>query len=166
MRIREDDPRRPPVTQLLEAHLALMRAISPPGSVHALDLDGLAAPGMTFWTGEKDGEILACGALKELDTPSDGGGHGEIKSMHTGEAARGRGFGDAMLRHILSEAKARGYERLSLETGRPDTFGPAQRLYRRHGFQECPPFAGYTGRSVFTVHDEGAVGRVCDWGRF
>ena len=139
MRIQEDDPRRPPVTRLLQAHLALMRSLSPPGSVHALDLDGLTAPGVTFWTGEEDGEILACGALKKLDAA-----HGEIKSMHTAEAARGRGLGDAMLGHIFSEAKARGYERLSLETGRPDTFGAAQRLYRRHGFRECPPFAGYT----------------------
>ena len=139
MLVGKDDPRRPDVTRLLEAHLALMHSLSPPESVHALDLDGLTAPGVTFWTGREEGRVLVCGALKELDP-----GHGEIKSMHTAEAARGRGLGERMLLHIIEEAKARGYERLSLETGRPATFGAAQRLYRRHGFEECPPFANYT----------------------
>lgn len=139
MDIGKDDPRRADVTRLLEAHLALMRSLSPPGSVHALDLDGLAAPGVTFWTGREGGRLVACGALKAL-----GAEHGEIKSMHTEEAVRGRGLGEAMLRHIVAEARTRGYARLSLETGRPESFGAAQRLYARHGFRECPPFAGYT----------------------
>lgn len=137
--ISEDDPRRPDVTELLEAHLALMRSLSPPESVHALDLDGLTASDVTFWTLREEGRVFACGALKSLD-----GKHCEIKSMHTAEAARGRGLADAMLRHILLEARARGMARISLETGRPDTFAPAQRLYARHGFTECPPFADYT----------------------
>lgn len=138
-RIEEDDPRRPEVTALLRAHLALMRSLSPPESVHALDLDGLTASDVTFWSLREDDTVLACGALRALDP-----GHGEIKSMHTAEAARGRGLGDAMLRHIMAAARTRGMTRLSLETGRPATFASAQRLYTRHGFTECPPFAGYT----------------------
>ena len=139
MKIEEDDPHRPAVTRLLKAHLELMRSLSPPESVHALDLDALCAPSVTFWTAREGDQTLACGALRELDPT-----HGEIKSMHTSSLTRGRGLGEAMLRHIMNVARERGYERLSLETGRPETFGAAQRLYARHGFSECPPFADYT----------------------
>lgn len=143
MVVAEDDPRRADVTRLLQAHLALMRSLSPPGSVHALDLDGLTGPDMTFWTA-RDGEaLLGCGALRELDAA-----HGEIKSMHTAAAPDGagrrRGVASAILAVIEETARARGYGRLSLETGRPDTFRAAQALYARHGYRECPPFANYT----------------------
>ena len=137
--VERDDPRRADVVRLLEAHLALMRSLSPPESVHALDLDGLTRSDMTFWTARDGGALLGCGALRELDPA-----HGEIKSMHTAEAGRRRGTATALLAEIERTARERGYRRLSLKTGRPGTFVAAQALYRRHGYRECPPFANYT----------------------
>ncbi|MBK8725176.1 MAG: GNAT family N-acetyltransferase [Holophagaceae bacterium] len=119
-----------------------MHRISPPGSVHALDLEALRGPHISFWsvsTGDgPDAELMGCGALKELD-PS----HGEIKSMRTADAHRGKGVARAMLAHILAEARARGYTRVSLETGAQAEFEPARRLYASHGFSTCPPFGHY-----------------------
>ncbi|MCQ3828234.1 GNAT family N-acetyltransferase [Microbulbifer elongatus] len=139
MKIAIDDLSGPTIAAFLQEHIDDMRATSPPESVHALDLAGLRQPDITFWTLWEGGELLGCGALKEL--ASD---HGEIKSMRTGAAARGKGVGSAMLTHIIDESRARGYTRLSLETGSMAFFHPAHRLYRRHGFTECPPFAAYT----------------------
>jgi putative acetyltransferase len=133
-----DDPARPDVSALLAEHLAEMHATSPPGSVHALDLSGLLAPEVTFWTARRGGLLLGCGALREL-APD----HGEIKSMRTAAGARGSGVATAMVRHLLAEATARGYTRVSLETGSQDHFEPARRLYRRHGFSPCGPFGDY-----------------------
>jgi putative acetyltransferase len=138
MDIRLDDLRGPEIRALLEEHLRNMHEISPPESVHALDLDGLRQPGITFWTVWSRGELLGCGALKQLEP-----GHGEIKSMRTAAAHRGRGVGRAMLEHIIAEARARSYRRLSLETGSMDAFMPARRLYERFGFSYCAPFADY-----------------------
>ena len=123
---------------LLETHLEGARANSPPGSVHALDLSGLQGPNLSFWALWDGDEVVGMGALKLLDV-----GHGEVKSMHTARAVRGRGAGTQMLRHIIAEAKARGLKRLSLETGTPEYFHPAHGLYRRHGFVDCPPFGAY-----------------------
>lgn len=138
MRIEIDDLTRPAVLALLNEHLANMHALSPPESVHALDVSKLQAPDITFWTAWLDGVLLGCGALKEL-TPT----HGEVKSMRTPAARRGRGAGRALLQHIVATARARHYERLSLETGSQDAFAPAQRLYESFGFSRCGPFAGY-----------------------
>lgn len=146
MRIELDDLRRPVIHALLDEHLAQMRATSPPESVHALDLDRLRAPSITFWS-IWDGEtLLGCGALKQLDPQ-----HGEIKSMRTPQQQRRRGAGRAMLEHLVAEARARGYRRLSLETGSQPAFEPARALYRSAGFLPCPPFADYTDdpHSVF-----------------
>jgi putative acetyltransferase len=130
-----DDPR---IIALLGKHLEMMRAASPPDSVHALDLSGLKNPAISFWAAW-DREILqGVGALKTLDAS-----HGEIKSMHTTASARGRGIGQAMLTHIITTAKARGMTRLSLETGSMDAFIPARTLYARNGFTLCPPFGDY-----------------------
>ena len=138
MHIEADDISRQPVIELLREHLANMYELSPPESVHALDLDGLRAPDVSFWT-IWDGDILlGCGALKQLDA-----GHGEVKSMRTPTALRRRGAGRVMLDHIVSEARARGYRRLSLETGSNDDFLPARRLYESVGFVYCEPFADY-----------------------
>lgn len=138
MEIREDDLRGPEILALLDAHLAHMRAISPPDSVHALDLDGLRRPDVTFWT-IWDGETLAgCGALKEM-----GPGHGEIKSMHTAAAHRGRGVARALVTHIIATARGRGYQRLSLETGSTEQFEAARALYVGFGFMPTGPFADY-----------------------
>ncbi len=138
MNIRPDDLTGPEIRALLEEHLRNMRSISPPGSVHALDLDALRQPEISFWTVWSGPELMGCGALKELDPH-----HGEIKSMRTAGAHRRKGVAQAVLRHILDVATARGYQRLSLETGAQDAFEPARMLYADFGFSFCPPFNGY-----------------------
>jgi putative acetyltransferase len=136
--IRLDDLRGPEIVALLEEHLEDMRAASPPESKHALDLDGLRRPEITFWT-VWDGDLLVgCGALKELDST-----HGEIKSMRTAAGYRGRGLASAMLSHIVEEAARRGYRRLSLETGSGEFFAPARALYGKFGFVVSEPFGDY-----------------------
>ena len=134
-----DDPGARDVRALLETHLAHMRTISPPGSVHALDVDALRAPGINFFSMREGGRLVAVGALKRVEP-----GHGEIKSMHTAAAARRTGAGAAMLEHLLGVAREKGFTRVSLETGRPADFASAQSLYRRRGFIECEPFGSYT----------------------
>ena len=138
MIIELDDLSRPAVHALLEEHLANMYAITPAKSVHALDLERLRQPGITFWTAWEGPLLLGCGALKELD-----GTHGEIKSMRTPAAHRGRGAARALLAHIIGVARSRGYERLSLETGAMEAFRPAQSLYESFGFTRCGPFGDY-----------------------
>lgn len=138
MNIEDDDLSRPEIHALLEEHLQSMHALSPRESVHALDLERLRHPSIRFWSIWDGGLLLGCGALRELDTT-----HGEIKSMRTPQALRGRGAGRAMLNHIISVARARGYVRLSLETGTAPAFTPAQRLYASLGFTRCGPFGDY-----------------------
>ena len=138
MRIRIDDLSGPEIHALLEEHLQDMRRISPPESVHALDLDALRRPEITFWTAWSEHELLGCGALKMLDAQ-----HGEIKSMRVSSTRRRTGAGRAMLNHILDEARQRGLTHLSLETGPQPAFEPARQLYASVGFAECGPFAGY-----------------------
>ena len=130
-----DDPR---VVALLHTHVDRARAETAPGSAHALDLSGLKAREVTFWSAWENDTVVGVGALKRLSAE-----HGEIKSMHTAEAARGRGVGSALLRRIMATARARGMTRLSLETGSWPYFLPARALYARHGFVECPPFGEY-----------------------
>lgn len=141
--INRDDPARGDVHQLLSEHLADMFATSPAESVHALDHSALSAPSITFWTVREDGNLLGCGALKLLDSPPGSARQGEIKSMRTSPTARGRGVATLMLRHILDDARIQNLECIYLETGTEDYFAPARRLYARHGFIECPPFADY-----------------------
>ena len=138
MEIRLDDLTGPEIHALLEEHLAEMRRISPPGSVHAMPIEALRGPAITFWTAWSGGELLGCGALKELDPA-----HGEIKSMRTALFHRGKGVARAMLEHIIAEGRRRRYARLSLETGSMPHFEPARRLYQRYGFARCPPFGSY-----------------------
>jgi putative acetyltransferase len=138
MQIRKDDLTRPEVHALLREHLDSMRRLSPPESVHALGVESLRQPGMTFWTVWSDRALLGCGALKELNPQ-----HGEIKSMRTAAAHRHRGVARAMLDHIITEARQRAYTRLSLETGSMTAFVPAHRLYASFGFEFCTPFADY-----------------------
>ncbi|MGW4773232.1 GNAT family N-acetyltransferase [Nocardia sp. NPDC004278] len=138
LRIVIDDLSGPEVAALLTQHLAEMYDNSPADSVHALDLAALRGPGITFWSAWEDSELAGCGALKQLDAT-----HGEIKSMRTATDRLGRGIAATLLGHLIAEARARGYHRLSLETGASDYFAPAQRLYTRHGFEVCPPFADY-----------------------
>ncbi len=138
MRIELDDLSRPQIHALLSEHLRNMYAVSPPESVHALDLDRLRSPEITFWTAWDGTLLIGCGALKELDSL-----HGEIKSMRTPEALRRRGAGRAILNHIIAVARTRGYQRLSLETGSMAAFRPAQKLYESAGFSFCGPFGEY-----------------------
>ena len=146
MKIEIDDLSRPAIHALLDEHLRSMHALSPPESVHALDLARLRVPEITFWSAWADAQLLGCGALKELDATQ-----GEVKSMRTPESLRRRGAGRALLAHIVAVAKSRGYERLSLETGAAPAFRPAQQLYESFGFTRCGPFADYVDdpNSVF-----------------
>jgi putative acetyltransferase len=136
--IQADDLTRQPVRDLIAEHLADMYATSPAESVHALDYAELRDVGMSFWTVWDGATVLGCGALKEL-SPSEG----EIKAMRTRPEARGRGVATHMLRFLIDESRGRGYRSVSLETGSQGFFAPARRLYARHGFVTCPPFADY-----------------------
>jgi putative acetyltransferase len=133
------DPGDPDVVALLEGHLAFAAEHSPPEDVHALDLDGLRHPSITFFAARRDGALLGVGALKELDAD-----HGELKSMHTLAASRGSGVGAAILRRLVEEARTRGLARVSLETGSMAAFAPARRMYARAGFVPCGPFGDYS----------------------
>ena len=138
MEIREDDVRGSEILALLEAHLADAARHSPPESVHALDVQALRAPEVTVWSAWEGGELLGCGALKEIEPH-----HGEIKSMRTAEAHLRRGVGSRILERLIEEARSRSYRRLSLETGSMEAFAAARRLYARFGFEPCAPFADY-----------------------
>jgi putative acetyltransferase len=137
--IREDDLTGPEIAALLQLHLDEMHQWSPPESVHAMPIERLRAPDVTFfsaWDGER---LAACGAIKQLDHR-----HGELKSMRADPAFRGKGAGKAVLLHLIEVARLRGYTRISLETGAPDDFLPARRLYQSHGFSPCGPFGDYS----------------------
>jgi len=145
-----DDLSGPEIVALLAEHLAGMRSLSPPQSVHALPIEGLRRPEVTFWSVWENGELLGCGALKEL-----GPQHGEIKSMRTASRHLRKGVARAMLQHIIEEAERRGYRTLSLETGAQPGFEPARQLYARAGFTACGPFADYTNdpNSIFMTKE-------------
>jgi putative acetyltransferase len=138
MLIRIDDLRGPEVALLLTEHLEDMYAVSPPESVHALDLEKLRKPEITFWSVWDGDQLAGCAALKHLED-----GHAEIKSMRTANSHRGKGVAIKIMEHILAVAAEREYERLSLETGTQDFFIPARKLYERFGFEYCGPFGDY-----------------------
>lgn len=138
MEIKVDDLSSFEVAELINEHLSGMRLTSPPESIHALGLEQLRKHEITFWTAWEDSQLLGCGALKNLQNQ-----HGEIKSMRTASAHLRKGVAKRMLQHILTEAKQKGYRRLSLETGSQGAFAPARKLYESFGFQYCPPFADY-----------------------
>ncbi len=138
MLIREDDLRGPDIATLLDRHLDVMAEHSPPESRHALDLDGLRAESITFWTAWDNNMLLGCGALKSL-----GAKHGEIKSMHTAAEHRGKGIARQILQHIIGVARDRTYERVSLETGSMAAFAPARTLYEQFGLRFTSPFGDY-----------------------
>jgi putative acetyltransferase len=150
--IKLDDLSGAKIATLLQEHLDEMHLHSPPESVHALDLEALKQPDITFWSIWTEEKLVGCGALMELDPT-----HGEIKSMRTAYGFRWQGVGKFMLRHILEEARARGYRRLSLETGSMAAFEPARRLYESHGFEYCGPFGDYIldPNSVFMTMELG-----------
>jgi putative acetyltransferase len=140
--IRLDDLRDPRIEAFMQEHLQDMRATSPPESVHALDLDQLRQPNIAFWSawlpGADGDTLVGTGALKRLDAS-----HAELKSMRTSTRHRGQGIARQVLNHLLHEGRARGFARVSLETGTQAFFEPARQLYLRNGFVECGPFADY-----------------------
>ncbi|MDD3762857.1 MAG: GNAT family N-acetyltransferase [Nevskiales bacterium] len=138
MQILIDDLSSPAVAAFLEAHLQDMRSVSPPESRHALDIDGLRHPSVSFWCMRDAGEVIGCGALQLIAA-----GHAEIKSMRVATDRRRQGIGAALLRHLLDEARRRQLSRVSLETGSMPFFESARRLYAGFGFAPCPPFGEY-----------------------
>lgn len=138
-RIVADDLSGSQIAELLQLHLDEMHQWSPPESVHAMPVERLRQPDVTFFSAWDGNRLAACGAIKQIEP-----GHGELKSMRAHPDYRGKGAGKAILLHLLGAARQRGYGRVSLETGRPEPFLPARRLYESHGFVECPPFADYT----------------------
>jgi putative acetyltransferase len=138
VKIAPDDLSGPETAAFLDDHVRQMLSLTPPESKHALDLDGLRKPGITFWSVKDGGTLVGCGAIKALD-PS----HAELKSMRTDPARRRSGIASALLAHIITEARRMGFTRLSLETGSEDFFLPARNLYERFGFTYCEPFADY-----------------------
>jgi len=138
VRIVVDDLTGPQIARFLEEHVAEMLSISPPESKHALDLEALRAPDVTFWSVLDGGTVVGCGALKRLDA-----GHAEVKSMRTAVARKRSGIASLVLGHIIAEAGRMGFARLSLETGSADFFAPARKLYEKFGFTYCGPFADY-----------------------
>lgn len=150
MDIRKDDVKSPEIIALVNEHLNDMAQVSPPESRHALDLDGLRKPDITFWSIWNDSDLAGCGALKELDEY-----HAEIKSMRTVDSYLRNGVASQMLRHIIDEARRRGYRRLSLETGSMAYFEPARKLYASFGFSYCGPFASCVedSNSVFMTKE-------------
>jgi putative acetyltransferase len=150
LEIKIDDLSGPEIARLLTEHLRALAEVTPVESRHALNLDELRKPDITFWAVWRGNEVVGCGALKRLDA-----GHGEIKSMRTAAAHFQKGVGSMVLEYILAEARRRGYRRLSLETGAGDYFTPAHRLYRKFGFQPCGPFADYVpdANSLFMTRE-------------
>jgi putative acetyltransferase len=138
MDIQRDDLTDPDVIALLEEHLRCMAEVSPPESRHALDVDGLRQPDVTFWSIWDGRKLAGCAALKELDER-----HGEIKSMRTAYEYQRQGVASRLLQHLIDEGRRRGYHHLSLETGSMEYFDPARSLYARFGFSSCAPFASY-----------------------
>ncbi len=138
MNIKLDDLTGPEVAELIGEHLHSLSLHSPPESRHALNLEELKKPDITFWSAWEQDELVGCGALKELNDQ-----HGEIKTMKTSSSHLRKGVAKRILEHIIEEAKRRGYQRISLETGSMDAFEPAKRLYASFGFQYCKPFSDY-----------------------
>ncbi|MEV4580323.1 GNAT family N-acetyltransferase [Nonomuraea jabiensis] len=138
MNIVVDDLSGPEIAAFLKEHLEEMKSTTPPESVHALDLDGLRIPEVTFWSAMDGDSVVACGAIKGLDAA-----HAELKSMRTASHRKRSGLASLMLKHILAEAGRMGFRRLSLETGSTAFFLPARRLYEKFGFDYCEPFADY-----------------------
>jgi putative acetyltransferase len=148
--IRLDDLRDARIAAFLQEHIQDMRAVSPPESKHALDLDGLRRPEIRFWSAWQGAVLVGCAALQQLDA-----GHGELKSMRIAPQVRGQGLAHMMLRHVLAQARRAGMVRVSLETGAMDFFAPARALYAAHGFSCCAPFGSYRSdpNSVFMTLD-------------
>ena len=138
MLIKIDDLRGPEIAKLLQVHMDGMRATSPEASVHALDLEALRRPEITFWSVWEGNQLCGCGAIKQLNAE-----HAELKSMRTAAEHLRKGVAAQLLAHIITAAQQRGLRRLSLETGSTQDFEPAHKLYEQFGFERCGPIEGY-----------------------
>lgn len=138
MKIVVDDLSGPQIVEFLDEHVQEMRSITPLESKHALDLDSLRSPEITFWSVMDGDTLVGCGAIKKLDA-----GHAELKSMRAAAARKRSGIASRLLDHIITEARRMGITRLSLETGADEFFLPARKLYEKFGFEYCEPFASY-----------------------
>ena len=128
----------PEVNELLIKHFIELRAASPEGSAHVLDIPGLKVPSIKFWSLWDDKKLIGCGALKFLDKE-----HGEFKSIRIHDNFRNQGYGTNVINHLISEAKKLNIKRLSIETGASEFFIPARKLFKKTGFTICEPFAHY-----------------------
>jgi putative acetyltransferase len=138
LRITAGDLSDPRLAEFLDEHLREMRSVKPRGSKHALDLDRLRQPDITFWSVTDGDMLVGCGAIKWLDAR-----HAELKSMRTAPARQRNGIGSLLLRHIITETRRMGFTRLSLGTGSAGYFAAARQLYAKFGFEYCQPFAAY-----------------------
>jgi putative acetyltransferase len=138
LKIVVDDLSGAQIRDFLEEHVLQMRSITPLESKHALDLDALRQPGITFWSVLDGGTLVGCGAIKRLDAS-----HAEVKSMRSAPARQRSGIASLLLGHMIAEATRMGFARLSLETGSTEFFAPARNLYAKFGFEYCGPFAAY-----------------------
>ena len=145
MVIKIDDLRGPEIAQLLQEHLDHMYSVSPAASVHALDIEALRHPDITFWSAWEGDQLCGCGAIKKINAE-----YAELKSMRTAKAYQRRGVALQILNTVIIEAKSRGYQKLYLETGAQAAFIPARTMYLNRGFTRCEPFEGY-------IHDENSV---------
>ena len=145
MIIKIDDLRGPEIAQLLQEHLDHMYSVSPAASVHALDIEELRHPDITFWSAWEDGDLCGCGAIKKINAE-----YAELKSMRTAKKYQRQGVAFKILNTVIIEAKKRGYQKLYLETGSQTAFIPARTMYLNRGFELCEPFEGY-------IHDENSV---------
>jgi putative acetyltransferase len=134
-----EDPRATDVVDLLQAHLNFAHETTPTEHIHALDIERLCQPGITFFTARQDGKLVGIGALNELTRSQ-----AELKSMHVNQLVRGKGLGRAFLHYLLTVAGDRQYQWLGLETGTMDAFAPARHLYLSVGFTSCEPFGEYS----------------------
>tara|TARA_B100000902_G_scaffold396135_1_gene456383 strand:+ start:1060 stop:1527 length:468 start_codon:yes stop_codon:yes gene_type:complete len=140
----------PEVNELLKKHFVELRAASPEGSAHVLNISGLKVPSIKFWSLWENNELMGCGALKFLDAD-----HGEFKSIRVHDNFRGKGNGIKVINHLIIEAKKLKIKRLSIETGAGNFFVPARKLFNNSGFKACPPFAHYkkdVNSLYFTKH--------------
>ena len=126
------------VNNLLKKHFIELRSVSPAGSTHVLDIDGLKDSSIKFWSLWENNKLIGCGALKFLEK-----GHGEFKSIRVADEFRKKGIGERIINHLIEEAKKLEISKLSIETGAGEFFAPARKLFKKFGFKECKPFAHY-----------------------
>ena len=126
------------VDQLLKKHFIELRSVSPAGSTHVLDIDGLKDPSIKFWSLWENEKLMGCGALKFLNE-----NHGEFKSIRVADLYRGKGYGEKIITYLIQKSKKLNIKRISIETGSGEFFKSARKLFKKFGFKECKPFGHY-----------------------